>query len=142
MAAMKRMRGTLEERLFHRLVPEGDCLVWPGQRDKDGYGRIQDGDEPLSTHRTAWELRNRPLEPGEMVLHRCDNPPCCNPDHLFVGSNADNVADMAAKGRDNWGWQKRKTHCSKGHPFTPENTRMDGTARVCRTCKGWKGLTP
>lgn len=50
-------------------------------------------------HQVAWILTNGPIPPGMGVLHRCDNQPCCNPSHLFIGTQADNVADMVAKGR-------------------------------------------
>ncbi|MCH8043014.1 MAG: HNH endonuclease [Planctomycetes bacterium] len=55
----------------------------------------------LRTHRLAWEFANgRPVPQGLQVLHDCDNPPCCNPSHLFLGTNADNNADMMSKGRN------------------------------------------
>ena len=139
---MNRLDGTLEERLFGRLVPAADgCLEWPGQRDKNGYGMIWNGHGPRRTHRLAWELTNGAAPAGMQVLHRCDNPPCCNPEHLFLGTPKDNVVDMMAKGRDRFGWQRRKTHCKSGHEFTPENTRTDERGwRTCRTCKGWTGI--
>ena len=54
----------------------------------------------LKTHRVSWMLHHGALAVGDNVLHRCDNPPCCNPDHLFLGTKADNTADMIEKGRD------------------------------------------
>jgi hypothetical protein len=53
----------------------------------------------LRTHRVAWEEANGPIPDGKCVLHSCDNPPCCNPEHLFLGSDIDNVVDRDAKGR-------------------------------------------
>ena len=114
-----------------------------------GYGRIAPGGDctgvsPLFTHRVALALElGVPYESLDVVAHSCDNPPCCNPEHLFVGTVKDNVIDMMNKGRDRYGWQRRKTHCKSGHPFSAENTRVDETTgwRTCRTCKGWKGLT-
>ena len=98
------MRQTQEER-FWRLVERTDpseCWVWKGTKNQKGYGRWRrfwlSGAE--SAHRVAWAFAAaRPLPEGMQVLHRCDNPPCCNPAHLFLGTHEDNMADMAIKGR-------------------------------------------
>lgn len=71
-------------------------------KDPKGYGRvmIRDNGGTELSHRIAWILVNGPVPPETpCVLHACDNPPCCNPAHLFLGTNDDNVADMVAKGR-------------------------------------------
>jgi hypothetical protein len=76
-----------------------------------------------------------------LVLHDCDNPPCFRLDHLRLGTHAENMADMRAKGRDNLGGNNRdKTHCKRGHEFTDENTRLyrkpNGRyARFCQECQ-------
>jgi len=78
------------------------CWPWTGAKDRDGYGVI--GDEKrrqLRAHRIAYERINGAVPEGQNVLHRCDNPPCCNPSHLFVGSVAENNADKIRKGRHN-----------------------------------------
>jgi hypothetical protein len=98
-------RTSLEQRLKDGVIRQRDtgCHVWTGrmvttQNKKGGkanlYGAISTG-----THRLAWELANGPIPAGLQVLHRCDNPRCCNPDHLFVGTQQDNMADMALKKR-------------------------------------------
>jgi len=93
---------------FHRNVRAGAddaCWEWQGQRHSFGHGTIASGGAEFGgrrvlAHRLAWELANgRPVPDGMCVLHRCDNPPCCNPAHLFLGTDADNVADMMRKGR-------------------------------------------
>ena len=75
--------------------PHGDCHLWTASRDRQGYGKTSG----LLAHRVAWELVNGPIPEGMCVLHRCDNPPCCRVQHLFLGTRADNNADREAKGR-------------------------------------------
>lgn len=91
---------TLAERFWKYVAKSDGCWEWIGHRQGAGYGRIGLGDKvKLGAHRVSWELHNGPIPDGLWVLHRCDNPPCVRPDHLFLGTNADNVADMIAKGR-------------------------------------------
>lgn len=78
--------------------PNG-CWTWTGLRDRHGYGHISVGRRKESTHRLAYRLAVGVIPDGLNVLHRCDNPPCCNPAHLFVGTQATNLRDMAAKQR-------------------------------------------
>ncbi len=91
---------TLRERLRARLVPVGDCLVWTGCLQSQGYGQLRvAGRGAVYTHRLAWELDHGPIAEGLFVCHRCDNPPCCKPHHLFLGTRSDNIRDMVSKGR-------------------------------------------
>lgn len=75
------------------------CWEWCAGRDQKGYGRLKARGLPRLAHRAAWVVLVGPIPDGGHVLHRCDNPPCCNPAHLFIGDNAANVADRVAKGR-------------------------------------------
>lgn len=80
----------------------GECWPWQASRHgRTGYGQffVRVGASPVHTHRQAWELAVGEIPDGLSVLHTCDNPPCCNPAHLFLGTQADNMADMTAKGR-------------------------------------------
>ena len=99
------MALTLKDRFDEKYIPEPNtgCWLWTGYADPVGYGRIRD-DGPKLAHRVSWELHNGPIPEGGghhgvCVLHSCDQPFCVNPDHLFLGSNADNQADKAKKGR-------------------------------------------
>ncbi len=83
-----------------RLDPVTGCLVWTGTRSKRfGYGKIHFRGVMLEAHRLSYAAHVGPIPPGLHVCHRCDNPPCVNPDHLFAGSRSDNMRDMIAKGR-------------------------------------------
>ncbi len=118
-----------------------DCLEHTTTRDRNGYGvtNVNIGGRyyAIKAHRFAYELAFGPIPSGLSVLHHCDNPPCINPAHLFLGTRADNAADKAAKGRVRNG-NSGKTHCKWGHEFTEANTWWypDGRGRQCKQC--WK----
>lgn len=87
----------------------GPCQEWTGSRLPKGYGRTKDR---RYAHRVAFEDAYGPIAPGLLVLHRCDNPPCVRPSHLFLGTAADNTADMMAKGRN--GTRARPERIARG----------------------------
>jgi hypothetical protein len=79
---------------------ENDCWIWIGPTDSRGYGSLKIGESIKSTHRIAYEWEYGPIPSGMLVCHHCDNPPCVNPKHLFLGTHQDNVDDMKSKSRD------------------------------------------
>jgi hypothetical protein len=116
-----------------------DCWEWTANRLPRGYGLLgagRRGQHALYAHRLSWELHNGQIPAGQFVLHRCDNPPCVNPAHLFLGTHTDNMRDMHAKRR---GRGVVKTHCVHGHEFTVENTRTTKRQRYCIACEKEKG---
>lgn len=106
-------KRTPEERFWFYVTKGPDCWGWTGHTSC-GYG-VLTGDlvngkhHQVKAHRFSYELHNGPIPDGLHVLHKCDNPPCSNPSHLFLGTQADNTRDMYAKGREG-----RNT----GHPGT------------------------
>lgn len=107
------------ETRFWALVARGatqECWPWCGATSPKGYGKFSTGPRRtrkfLRAHRFAWELSNGEIPQGMQVLHACDNPGCCNPRHLFLGTNDDNVRDKVSKGR------QRNQHTA-GRPLAP-----------------------
>lgn len=97
---MPAARPTLERFLekVGATTPTG-CIEWTAYRQPRGYGAISVGAKQELAHRVSWMLHNGPIPSGMHVLHKCDNQPCVNPEHLFIGTHADNMRDRSAKGR-------------------------------------------
>jgi hypothetical protein len=95
--------GSIEERFWAKVDRDTDpdgCWLWIASRDTRNYGMIGALGRVYRAHRVSYELAHGvALTPAQVVLHRCDNPPCVRPDHLSVGTQGDNLADMRAKGR-------------------------------------------
>lgn len=120
------------------ILTESGCWIWMKGISNDGYPVISAPDKTRRAHRVSYEVFNGSFDKSLMVCHRCDVPSCVNPDHLFLGTNGDNMRDAVAKGRHR-NQHTGKTHCSNGHEFNEKNTRIYhkrvGWQRICRECE-------
>lgn len=88
----------IKTRFFAKVVKTPGCWLWSGAKLESGYGVFK-GDGMRLAHRISWAMHNGAIPNGLFVLHKCDNPSCVNPDHLFMGTHTDNMQDMLKKGR-------------------------------------------
>lgn len=102
--------ATIQERWSANVERSSGCWEWSGYRDPNGYGRMNIGDRPILAHRVSWEIHNGPITSKQHVLHRCDNPPCVRPEHLFLGDQVANTADKMAKKRHRYGVSRGSDH--------------------------------
>jgi len=111
------------------------CWIFPGGKENpDGYRYVDwQGGKSRMAHRLIYEIFVGDIPLKKIVIHSCDNPPCCNPNHLRVGTFAENSRDMILKGRANNG-MRAKTHCPQGHEYTQENIMLYRGHRYCRAC--------
>lgn len=95
------MAETLKNRILRNvsMIPFSGCWIWMGAAKPSGYGNINVAGKTMQTHRAAWLAFNGSLDARKNICHECDVPSCVNPDHLFVGTQQENVRDMDFKGR-------------------------------------------
>jgi hypothetical protein len=128
---------SISNRFWKKVQKTDGCWLWTGSKDRRGYGRFSVNNFPHLAHRVAKALAHGPFDSNLCGLHKCDNPPCVNPDHIALGTKMDNTRDMLRKGRfvDHHG---RKTHCRNGHPYAGENLAVLVTSKTkerrCRQC--------
>lgn len=98
---LRNLNRTTEERFWEKvIIRPNECWGWKGFRNAAGYGCFHlQGGPHIDAHRFLYQLLNGPIPDGLFVLHKCDNPQCTNPEHLFLGTHLENVKDMWSKGR-------------------------------------------
>lgn len=121
-------KSHLEDRGYSSL-----CRIWEGRKRPSGYGLI--GSKSRHVHRFAYELLVGPIPDGLYVLHKCDQPACFNPEHLYVGDHEQNMQDKVDRHRGRGG-NNDKSQCKRGHLFDEANTyRLPNGHRSCRSCR-------
>ena len=110
-APAETFREFIENRVLPRIDMAGDCWEWTGARSSAGYGQSTFQQKRYTVTRALWEYHNGPIPDGLVICHKCDNPPCCRMDHLFIGTTSDNARDMVAKGRHFALYGEESTNC-------------------------------
>lgn len=136
--------GKLMERFWNKVDTSNECWNWTGSKNKDGYGSVGSGlrSRTMLAHRMSYAINVGEIPKGMCVCHKCDNPSCVRPDHLFLGTRKDNMQDMVRKGRDDNGHTNQnvnKESCKWGHSLTGDNLYIyvenGKPKRKCRTCQ-------
>lgn len=125
------LEGTLVDRFWSKVRKTKKCWYWTGGL-RGGYGRIKGNGRKAPTFtatRVSWAIHFGDLPEGMEIGHRCNNPACVRPDHLYPTTHSGNVLDAVHDGLITL-----KTHCKRGHKFTQENTRLYKGKRRCREC--------
>lgn len=116
---------------------EGGCWEWTAsQRNQSGYGGFGINKKIYLAHRLTYQIYKGPIEPGQLILHTCDNRKCVNPDHLYSGTPKDNMSDCSKRGRI-VSSNRNKIYCKFGHELSGNNLYFCSSRpkkRICKKC--------
>lgn len=128
--------NTTDAKRFHSSFDRtGKCWPWKLASTAAGYGRFRLRPKTLLAHRVAWELANGPIPAGMCVLHKCDNPKCCNPAHLFLGTKAENNDDRDKKERQAKGDRSGRRLHAKNWPIGEKHPEAKITTESVRAIR-------
>lgn len=125
----------IERFMANTIVTPTRCFLWTGVKSTKGYGMVSYRNKTWLLHRLSHVIHLGPITPGKLVCHTCDNRRCWNADHLWLGTNRENMVDCSRKGR---AWKQQNIQCKRGHVYTPETVRLLDMGmtkkRVCKVC--------
>lgn len=125
----------LQQRFDKYALKRDGCWIWAGMRNALGYGVIRYSGKRSFAHRLSFELYKGQIPEGMYVCHKCDNPSCVNPDHLFIGSPKDNMDDMRAKGRENYVKGEQNSNAKLVQEQVIEIRNLYGSLSASKTAK-------
>jgi hypothetical protein len=128
---------SLKNRLLSKIemIPEHSCWEWVAGKNEHGYGLLWYGNKMSKAHRLSYEVFVKKIDKNLFILHKCDNPGCIRPEHLYEGTQKDNVNDMVKRKRHYRATHNTsKTHCPRGHEYNSLNTRIYHRKRTCMIC--------
>lgn len=119
----------LADRFWAKVEKTDSCWLWTGAKISTGYGEIHVDQSMKLAHRVSWEMASGPIPRNMTIDHLCRVRSCVNPEHMEIVTAAENTR------RGQRDAVAARTHCFKGHPWTPENTLQSNGRRRCRTCR-------